>query len=242
MDSYLVTIQNWEKHNSSKKKNRMYFSIENRFFEDSKTTQLSPMDTLLFIRMLAIAGDLNSKTITINHCMIPKRWRISAKSMLNHLISLQRIQLLTYEIKYCEKINETKKVKRKENVKTEVLDKSEKDAQKEGNRMIWDSYLSAFRSRYGVDPVRNATVNSQISRLRVRLGVDDAVKVVGFYVKHNDSFYLKKTHDFGLCLKDAETLRTQMLRGRAITGSMVRSFEKSQSTSDTLKMIQEEGI
>ena len=106
--------------------------------------------------------------------------------------------------------------------KTKKL-KNPQDA--EHNKQIWDAYFNAYRLRYGIEAVRNATVNAQVSNLRKKLGVDDATKVVEFYLRHNDSFYLKNTHSFGLCLRDGETLRTQMLKGKAITGRDVRSFE-----------------
>lgn len=104
--------------------------------------------------------------------------------------------------------------------------KKKNPEESEHNRQIWEAYFNAYRLRWGVDPVRNATTNSQISNLRKKLGVDDAIKVVEFYLKHNENWYLKNTHSFGLCLKDAETLRTQMLKGKAITTRDVRSFEK----------------
>ena len=107
--------------------------------------------------------------------------------------------------------------------------KTQKLVEKENNKKIKDAYFNAFRIRYGVEPVSNATFNSQVSSLRKKLGVDDSIGVVEFYLKHNDSFYLKNTHSFGYCLSNAETLRTQMLRGKAITSQDVRNFEKTQN-------------
>ncbi len=123
--------------------------------------------------------------------------------------------------------------------------KNKKQATKpntEENRKVWEAYFNAYRLRYGIDPLRNKTVNSKISRLRDSLGTEEAIKVVEFYLTHNDGFYLKKTHEIGLCLKDADTLRTQMLRGKAITSTTVRSFEKTQSYQETLDRIEKEGI
>jgi len=99
--------------------------------------------------------------------------------------------------------------------------------EKDLNKKIWLVYFAAYLKRYGIEPLRNAAINSQVSKLREKVGADDAINIVKFYLTHNDSFYLKKTHEFGLCLKDAETLRTQTLRGKAITGTMVKTFEKS---------------
>lgn len=106
------------------------------------------------------------------------------------------------------------------------------------NLKIWQAYFTAYNERYNVDPVRNAAVNKQISNLRERLGVTDAIAVVEFFLKHNDSFYLKGTHSIGLCLRDCESLRTQMLRNQPITHTLVRSFEKQNQTKETIDLVE----
>lgn len=94
-------------------------------------------------------------------------------------------------------------------------------------RRCWESYRAAYLKRWKLEPSRNATVNSQIGSLAKRLG-EEAPMVLAFYVDHNDSFYVKKCHPVGLCLKDAEGLRTQWARGQQITGSTMKQFEKGQ--------------
>lgn len=103
--------------------------------------------------------------------------------------------------------------------------------QKDLNKRIWESYKAAYLIRWKQEPLRNATVNGQISMLRSRLG-EDAVKVVSFYVMSNNSFYVGKCHPISLCLGDAEGLRTQMLNGKAITGSMLKTFEKKTQSQE----------
>lgn len=105
------------------------------------------------------------------------------------------------------------------------------------NRFIWESYADAYKRRYNKDPVRNAKVNGQVKQLGQRLG-KDAVEVVRFFLTHNDGFYLKKVHQIGLCLQDAESLHTQWVRGRAVTGVAVKQFEQSQHTATLLEMIE----
>lgn len=95
----------------------------------------------------------------------------------------------------------------------------------DGSR-VWEAYAEAYRDKYGVDPVRNATVNAQCGQLVARLGVKDAVDVAKFYVGHADRFYVAKHHSLGLCLKDAESLRTQMVRGRAVTSGDAADQER----------------
>lgn len=111
--------------------------------------------------------------------------------------------------------------------------------QSEQNKKIWESYFNAYRLRYGIDPVRNAAVNSQVSQLREKIGFETAVDLVKFYLTHNKSFYLLNTHTFGHCLVDAETLRTQWLRGKAITNNEVKNFEKKQNSIETQNAFKE---
>ena len=103
------------------------------------------------------------------------------------------------------------------------------------NRDIWEAYRKAYSNRYLVDPVRNQTTNSQISQLAKRLG-NEAPEVVSFYLTHNDAFYVKATHAIGLCLRDCESLRTQMLRGRGITFTEAKNFEKTDSAKSQAEM------
>jgi hypothetical protein len=102
--------------------------------------------------------------------------------------------------------------------------KKESNPNLELNRDIWDAYEFAYEKRWKQKPVRNAKVNRNISDLGKRLGFD-AVSVVDFFVNHNKSYYVERTHDISLCLKDAETLHTQWKRGQAITKNEIKTFE-----------------
>lgn len=95
---------------------------------------------------------------------------------------------------------------------------------------VWESYRTAYRRRYGEAPTRNARVNGQLAQLVRRLPSEEAPLVAEFYLGHNDSFYVKSLHPVGLLLRDAEALRTQWARGRAVTGSDAREIERKQST------------
>lgn len=110
--------------------------------------------------------------------------------------------------------------------------KSLSSEQSEQNKKIWLSYAYAYRLRYGVEPVRNAKVNSNISKLRELLGAEQAFNLVKFYLTHNKTRYVENTHSIGLCLLDYETLRTQMIKEKPITTNMVRTFEKNQKNQE----------
>lgn len=73
---------------------------------------------------------------------------------------------------------------------------------------VWDAYALAYQDRYGVEPVRNGKVNGQLAHLVKRLGAE-APAVAGFYVRHNNAWYVKRGHAVDCLLADAEKLRTE---------------------------------
>lgn len=102
------------------------------------------------------------------------------------------------------------------------------------NAEIWAAYKDAYFARYGTDPVRNAPVNSKIKQLGQKLGAE-APDVVRFYVGHNKAFYVGATHDIGLCLRDAEGLRTQWATGRTVSQKEAQQTDSAQTLANQMK-------
>ena len=48
---------------------------------------------------------------------------------------------------------------------------------------IWKSYSDEYYRRYGIEPVRNRTVNGQLTQVIKRLGAEDAPHVAAYYVR-----------------------------------------------------------
>lgn len=96
---------------------------------------------------------------------------------------------------------------------------------------VWNAYSTAYFSRYGVEPVRNAKTNAICSQLVQRLG-DDAKHVAAFYLSHNDQFYIKQSHALGPLLQVCEGLRTQWATGRKVTGVEARHEEKRDAATE----------
>lgn len=129
------------------------------------------------------------------------------------------------------------KIKSKTKIKNKNENKNIKSTQNENlNREIWDAYKSSYEQRYGVEPTRNASINAKISQIGKRLGAD-AVEVIKFFVRHNESFYIKKAHSVGLCLSDAESLHTQWKTGNSITSTKVKQFESINKTQEMNELI-----
>lgn len=91
----------------------------------------------------------------------------------------------------------------------------------------WESYSSAYASRYGTRPVRNAKANGQFAQLVKRLGADEAPAVAAFYVSHPGQLYLRAGHCVDLLLRDCEKLRMEWDRGKPITATGARLEEQS---------------
>lgn len=96
--------------------------------------------------------------------------------------------------------------------------------------MVWAAYHDAFVTRHGTEPKRNAMTNAQAAGIARRLGVDDGMDVVRFYVAQNDAFYLKAMHPLSLCLKDAEGLYTKMKSGKTLTTKAAQKVESASAT------------
>lgn len=89
-------------------------------------------------------------------------------------------------------------------------------ARKAANAAVWQAYADAYRRRYGIPPVRNVTVNSQIAGLVKRVGAEDAVLLALDYLKQGAKMY--EFHPLGLLLRDCEKLVTAMKIGARDVG------------------------
>lgn len=74
---------------------------------------------------------------------------------------------------------------------------------------VWRQYAEAYVQVYGVEPVRNARINAQCAQLVARLGVDAAVGISGWFLRHRASWYVRQRHSMGSLLKDCEKLHTE---------------------------------
>lgn len=96
---------------------------------------------------------------------------------------------------------------------------------------VWQAYSEAYEARYRTTPVRNAAVNGALAQLVKRLG-EEAPDVARFYVAHNKSYYVGKSHSVQALLADAEGLRTQWANGRAVTATQAFQADRTQSNFD----------
>lgn len=101
-----------------------------------------------------------------------------------------------------------------------------------GTGKVWAAYATAYWNRYGVEPVRNAMVNAQLSNLVRRIGLADAEQVAGFFLGHQHRFYVEKMHAVGLLLADCEKLRTEWATSSQMTAAKAVQQDRTQTNLD----------
>lgn len=93
----------------------------------------------------------------------------------------------------------------------------------------WKLYSDAYFVRYGVEPVRNKQINSQVKSFVDRLGFADSPHVAASYVSSNLGYYVQRGHTFGCLLADAEKLRTEWATNRSMTATRARQIDISEA-------------
>lgn len=93
----------------------------------------------------------------------------------------------------------------------------------------WGEYSSSYSSRYGVEPVRNAKVNGQMAQFISRVGADEAPLIAGWYVGHQNGFYVRNMHSVDMLLKDAEKLRTEWATNRRMTNTQAQLADRTET-------------
>lgn len=97
---------------------------------------------------------------------------------------------------------------------------------------VWEAYAIAFRTQYGVEPVRNAKVNRQCQDIAQRLGAVDGPQVAAFYVKLKDQQFVRMNHPIGVLLMNCESIHSMWKRGSMTTASAARKVEKTEGNMD----------
>ena len=93
----------------------------------------------------------------------------------------------------------------------------------------WEAYADAYKNRYGVPPVRNASVNAQLAQVVGRLGAGEAPAVAAHFVASQNGLYVAAMHPTILLLRDAEKLRTEWATGRGVTRTQAMMADKTQT-------------
>lgn len=92
-------------------------------------------------------------------------------------------------------------------------------------RKTWMSYSDAYFARYQTEPVRDAKANTHIKQIVASLG-EEAPEVAAFFVRIQDAYYLRRSHQLDMLVSNAPSIRTQWATGRQMTGAMAQAAER----------------
>jgi hypothetical protein len=97
LKTFYVTIPKFDKHQKKQKPGYSHILLSKRFFQDEKVVQCRPNEVQLYLYCLIIASELGANHFAITSQSLPKQFRISNKSLENHLKRLESFQLLRLE-------------------------------------------------------------------------------------------------------------------------------------------------
>jgi hypothetical protein len=102
---------------------------------------------------------------------------------------------------------------------------------------VWGYYASAYRDRYGIDPVRNAKVNGQLSHLIRRIPASEAPHVAAYFVRHPNAYYVRRAHSVDCLLSDAEKLRMEWATQRMVTNTEAQQEEQTAARGNVFRRL-----
>lgn len=265
-DGAEINILNWDKFCPRKDlKATSWLRLQNTLFEDPSFYDFDHSEICFWIYLLSQASKKQAGLIRLSvpHAERVGRFKktiiessieklkllqcvqitITARDADDTRTSRQRVADVTLRNVTNERTNETKRYADDTSRDADVTNGKLSDGLKvepAPTAAVWEAYRESYRDRYGEDPVRNVTVNSQIKQFVARVPASEAPDVARFYLGHNDSFYVKKMHPTGMLLQDAEKLRTEWATGNRMTGGKAREVERKQEIYDTWKPFIEE--
>ncbi len=87
---------------------------------------------------------------------------------------------------------------------------------------VWTQYGSAYRARYGADPLQDGKARRQVADLVRSLGAQ-APAIAAWYVGHGGRWYVEKGHDVGSLLADVGKLRTEFIASQVKANILSRA-------------------
>lgn len=127
-----------------------------------------------------------------------------------------------------------KKTRRKKSPETEE-EKRERLMKATPGAFVWQAYKEAYFARYTIEPQRNAKASTCSKNICERVGVDNALEVVKYYLTREDAFYVNSAHEIGLCLRDCQKLVTEMKTRKPMSLSEARRRETSATTDQAIQ-------
>jgi hypothetical protein len=235
-EEFTFEVPNWAKYNPRNDYRSMpWIRLQTSFFDDPRITRLSTLAAHLYLYLLTVKAQTSDAQAT---CIV-RFAALKTHSRTDRVIAstneLEQNQLITivsrsWDVRgtFATKRNETNERDERNDSKgvltnlhrpAKINSQPQKSKQKTESKTAatWESFSNAYRKRYGSDPVRNATTNSQMSNFVKRIGETESPEVAAYYLTLNEQFYTNGGHSTGLLLRDCEKIRTLWATGRRTT-------------------------
>lgn len=237
MNEFEFEIPNFGKYNPRKDvSTTIWFRLSNMTFYDAKFAQLGTFSKLLWFYLMSEFSRAGAKPVRSSCSLVARTVSIRRTQVQFAVAELERNQMIkvlwrdadvTLQTDNTDKqtnnTNSSKPAKKSltkvqsdvnlEQPTSQNLPQITKKSETK-TAATWESFSNAYRKRYGSDPVRNATTNSQMSNVVKRIGEEEAPEVAAFFVTLNDPWYMKQGHAIGILLKDCEKIRTMWVTGK----------------------------
>lgn len=244
-DTCEIKIKNWRKyHPKAMSHSAPWVKITAGIFDDKVWVHLPIVSIAVWLRLLCMCARQNSDSISFAVRVLASELRMKPFELRMHIDSFEQYQLLTVvqrtwtkgEISGTKRANSEKS--REEKSREEKSSKAPLTPEPEPAKLetqpaqsdaklptksesktaqTWECYSTAYRKRYGSDPVRNATTNSQMASFVKRIGETEAPEVAAYFLMLNDPYYARQGHSVGALLRDCEKVRTMCMTGRQTT-------------------------
>ena len=99
---------------------------------------------------------------------------------------------------------------------------------------LFEAFNAAYTRRYGVGWPKSQQASSLLKQLLMRIGREDSLKVIDYYLTHNERFYVETQHALKIMLRDCEKLRTQVLTGKRVSSNQAKILEIEQGNKDAI--------
>lgn len=116
---------------------------------------------------------------------------------------------------------------------TEKCTKTKKHADFVSSNTVWLAYSKAYKERYKLEPPTSPLNYRHAKNLMTALGHEQAALLVEFYLKQNDSWYVKNYHSLSTLIANQtyQGLYTRMKTGLQVSDKTSKSLEKATNTA-----------
>lgn len=243
---YSITVKNWEKYNSSKKKGHNCILLSTGFLSDAKIRMLTISGRVLFLGLLLRCGEVCANSIECSHDDLTKLvggQGYDVSRLLSHLEELQLVSIAANDFLLDgieKKSKEKKRIETKgelENPPVVISSRKPKAPAPEGTQLAISRYCEVWQSRYGTTPPIGRKVAGQIKNLIKDHGPKKAIGFIEAYLEMPDHWFVTKRHDIPTLLGNLNAVTQFIETGRMITKRDVANLDSSNSLRNTLDAI-----